>query len=279
MAALAKQLDSMNDEQLEDLAAEEDEGPKDSRQPAKKGSGDASDSDDDDESGEKEFDAGAMAHDAYFSESKGGAKIKKDDENFDVEMGGASQAAFAATMLACEDMRDDDDDSVKDDPEEEIEEEDDDAPTPRDYVPPVVKNTKGASEAGKSRESTNPAPPAADNEAAEEDDDDDKTVGLEGAEPAESSKRLQPSKADDEVNGTNKTGNAESSEDMSSPDRSTCSQDGLRTQPTQTPKPRAKKKAAASKVSIMGSVFETKKKGTQPGKKKSSGLYIPSYKK
>lgn len=66
-----------------------------------------------------------------------------------------------------------------------------------------------------------------------------------------------------------------------SPDRSTGSfeVEGLRTQPTQTPKQKAShKKSAASNVSIMGTVFETKKKKhDHPTKKKTGGLYLPSY--
>ena len=64
-----------------------------------------------------------------------------------------------------------------------------------------------------------------------------------------------------------------------SPDRSTCSYEGLRTQPTQTFKQSApiKKKNAVSKVSLMGTVFETSRSKDDPPAKKSGGLYIPSY--
>jgi hypothetical protein len=65
--------------------------------------------------------------------------------------------------------------------------------------------------------------------------------------------------------------------DEMSPDRSTCSQDKLRTQPTQTPKQKAPTK---KKVSLMGTAFETSTKTNDDHPAtKSSGLYIPSYAK
>jgi hypothetical protein len=295
VADLAKELQNFNDDQLYDLAEQEDEGPKDTRKYS---------SDTDNGDSDIEFDANGINHGDLFCNTKGGAQIAQGDGDFDEEMGGESQIVEVATKIACEGIE-----SEGDEEEDDVEEY---GATPADNVPP------------ESRSSTNPIPcpvkrPSNDadealavvdstakrsrNDRFERiancgDDSDDEIFVIPAPFPGESStnrsqqgvteyrtthvvdKHKRPE--NDGLRSSPDCISAKPSMDIHdemSPDRSTCSYEGLRTQPTQTPKQSApiKKKSALSKVSLMGTVFETSwLKDDQPAKK-SGGLYIPSY--
>mmetsp|Transcript_26638 Transcript_26638/g.48008 ORF Transcript_26638/g.48008 Transcript_26638/m.48008 type:complete len:269 (-) Transcript_26638:117-923(-) len=122
-----------------------------------------------------------------------------------------------------------------------------------------------------------------------ETNDDDETVDVPFPSPVKNSANNRGRVTTDGKKSPNPSedANAESWEKPSSPDRSTadqstCSFEGLRTQPTTqqlSPKLKAPnaKKSATAKFSLMGTVFENQKKKDQPAKKKSGGLYIPTY--
>jgi len=253
---------------------------------------------------EDEIDNKVINHNHMFSVSKGGPQVKQGDAQFDEEQGGASQIFDVHTRIAYENIRSDDDvgDELVNDSnvtdelfenQEDINQ--DDQPTPSDYVPTaaVPSPVKSASHKG------------------------DSTIGLPSAEkrPATSRSRGIP---DDKVtvdtvetplpspmnsppnnrgkitdrNSANNDGlplspghSSQLSPDRNATDRSTCSFEGLRTQPTsQQPTqqaPRAKK-TAPPKICIMGTVFENKNQQKEnskvnSAKTKSSGLYIPTY--
>mmetsp|Transcript_33737 Transcript_33737/g.57321 ORF Transcript_33737/g.57321 Transcript_33737/m.57321 type:complete len:276 (-) Transcript_33737:160-987(-) len=274
----------MDDDKLAELAQEGDEGPKDTREIPKHN---PSDNEDD---GNSDLDTTTINHQHLFSESKGGAKIAKGDPEFHDEMGAESQNFEAATKIACENIESgDDDDSV-----EEYDDHNDD------------QNKSTGFNSSMNRALNN----------IEEDDIDDSNVGLPSVTKSSKNYRSR-GMADDRSNGfndgfpspvnssadnvkrvtvdgkaanNNEDDNGDPWEKLS-PDRSTADQstgsfEGLRTQPTTqqpSPKPKAPprvKKRAAAKFTIMGTVFENqKKKGEQPAKKKTGGLYIPKYSK
>ena len=232
VAELQEKLEKFDDEKLYELA-EEGEDPSTKKKHSNGGSVDESDD---------EFEGNGMNHGDLFSNTKGGARVAKDDSDFEDEMGGQSQIVAVATKLACEEL----------DSDEEEEDEIDDA-TPTDYVPPDVKP---ASSSVKSEKVAASAPP-------------DEKVATDILEQNNDTLRSSP-------DGLAVKPSYDTIDEMS-PDRSTCSQDKLRTQPTQTPKQKAPTK---KKVSLMGTAFETSTKTNDDHPAtKSSGLYIPSYAK
>ena len=234
VAELEEKLENFDDDKLYELA-EEGEDPltkKRHSNGAENGSVDGSDD---------EFEGNGMNHGDLFSNTKGGARVAKDDSDFEDEMGGQSQIVAVATKLACEDISDE-------------EEEDDDDATPTDYVPPDVKP---AASSAKSEKVAADAPP-------------DEKVAADSLDKNIDTLRSSP-------DGPAVKPSYDTIDEMS-PDRSTCSQDKLRTQPTQTPKQKASTKVA--KISLMGTAFETSTKTNDDHPAtKSSGLYIPSYAK
>ena len=295
IADLAKELENFNDEQLYDLAEEEDEGPKDTR----KYSSDTENGDSD-----IDFDANGINHGDLFCNTKGGAQIAQGDDDFDEEMGGQSQIVEVATKIACEGIE-----SEGDEEEDGVEEYE---ATPADYVPPELKSStdpitrpvkRPLNDAGKALVAVNPTAKRSGNYRYERiancgADSDDAIAVVPAPFPGESStnrseqggqdykttynveKHKLP--ASDCLRSSPDCISAKPSMDTNdemSPDRSTCSYEGLRTQPTQTFKQSApiKKKNAVSKVSLMGTVFETSRSKDDPPAKKSGGLYIPSY--
>jgi hypothetical protein len=287
IADLAKELENFNDEQLYDLAEEEDEGPKDTR----KYSSDTENGDSD-----IDFDANGINHGDLFCNTKGGAQIAQGDDDFDEEMGGQSQIVEVATKLACEGIESEGDE--EDDGVEEYE------ATPADYVPPESKSStnlilcpvkRPSDDADKALAAVNPTAKRSGNDRSKSTancgaDSDDETAIVPAPFPGESSTNRSEQGGQDyrttyDVEKHRRPENCISAKpsmdtnDEMSPDRSTCSYEGLRTQPTQTFKQSApiKKKNAVSKVSLMGTVFETSRSKDDPPAKKSGGLYIPSY--
>ena len=297
IADLAKELENFDDEQLYDLAEEEDEGPKDSR----------INSSDAESGSDVEFEANGINHGDLFCNTKGGAHIAQGDDDFDEEMGGQSQIVEVATKIACERI-----DSDGDEEEDGVEEYE---VTPTDYVPPDSKSSTNPNPSPVNRLSNGApgadkafvavAPPAKGSSheifegiANRGADGDDENVVVPAPLPEESSinRREQGetnNKTTSDADKIKRPGNdgfcsssdcistkpSKETNDEMSPDRSTCSNEGLRTQPTQTTKESTpiKKKSAVSKVSLMGTVFETSKVKDNRPAKKSGGLYIPSY--
>lgn len=287
IADLAKELKNFNDEQLFDLAEEQDEGPKDARMHSSDvESGSIDDSD-------IEFDAHGINHGDLFCNTKGGAQIAQGDDNFDEEMGGESQIVEVATKIACEEIESEGDE------EEEIEEY---KVAPTAYVPsksdgltyPSPTRTDLADDDLKCLSKADDTFGRASSCGSEGDDDivvvsspcpvksfanhrehalkDDtwtdyaeETLQRQGNDRAPSPPDCIPAKSSNDTN------------DEMSPNGSTCSHEGLRTQLTETPlmSTPKKQKSVTSKVSLMGSVFETSK--ADGPAKKSGGLYIPSY--
>ena len=280
----------MDEEKLEDIAEEGDEGPGDTRQrPPKKATAGSDEDGNDDEESDIDMGEDGVDHNAYFSNTKGGAKVKRDDDDFDDEMGGQSQIIQVATMMAVDGMESDED--IEDTPP-------DGDPSNQDVKPSPVtskpnQDAKPSPVTSKSNQDAVPSPVTSGGQGgtangdAEDDDktvgipsavkseaDDDKTVGVpspvkseatagktEPRPPSPVRSSENPPKDNDESETPNRSQN--SNESVTPPP------DGLRTQPTQV-------RNKATKVAIMGSVFENKKKGDQP---KKSGLYLPSYKK
>ena len=282
----------MNDDQLADLAEEGDEGPKDTRKRSQQNASNNGDSDDDNSDMH-----GMINHQHMFSKSKGGAQIAQGDKDFDEEMGGESQVIEVAAKLACEGIGSDDDDD-NDDGEFEDDDQDHNSVsseyTPPDYEPPAaaipspVKSS--ANYVGRDAMVKSSVKEGGRDTADGETNDDDETVDVPFPSPVKNSANNRGRVTTDGKKSPNPSedANAESWEKPSSPDRSTadqstCSFEGLRTQPTTqqpSPKPKAPngKKSATAKFSLMGTVFENqKKKKDQPAKKKSGGLYIPTY--
>ncbi len=279
---MAKELKNFNDEQLFDLAEEQDEGPKDARinsSDIENGSIDDSDI---------EFDAHGINHGDLFCNTKGGAQIAQGDDNFDEEMGGESQIVEVATKIACEEIESEGDE------EEQIGEY---KVAPTECVPP------------KSNDLTNPFPPHTDfavvdltsiskaNHTFADSNDDilvvrtpcpvksftnhDEHAGKDDTSTDDAEKKLQR-QGNDRAPSSPDCISTKSSSDTNgeiSPNGSTCSHEGLRTQLTETPRLGAPRKesSVASKVSLMGTVFETSKTNDDRPAKKSGGLYIPTY--
>lgn len=238
VAELEGKLDNFDDDKLLELA-EEGEDPLTKKRKSNGIENSSVDESDD------EFGGNGMNHGDLFSNTKGGARVAKDDSDFEDEMGGQSQIVAVATKIACEEL----------DSDEEEDDEIDDT-TPTDYIPPDP-----ASSSVKSEKVAAAVPP--DDKIAADilDKNNDNLCSSPGG--------LAVKPSYDTI-------------DEMSPDRSTCSQDKLRTQPTQTPKQKAptKKKSAMAKVLLMGTAFETSTKTNDDHPAtKSSGLYIPSYAK
>lgn len=286
MNDLAKELENMDDETLAQLAEGADEAPKDTMKNAKQKTMDEGSSDDDNEKIGDNVDHGHL-----FDESKGGAKVRRGDEGFDEEMGGESQNIEAFTKVACEDMDTDDND-------EELEE-DGNQPAPPGYYPcqlTVPSPVPRSANAGV-RETTKTSAKNMDRgtEDGKTNDDDDKSFEDPHPSPVKSSCNNNKKIIDSGIfrpspvrglGNIQKESNNGCSEELS-PDSSTADQstelcEGLRTQPTLLrsqptpqlrPMQRAPKRGSNTKVSIMGTIFENRKKG----QKKSGGIYMPSY--
>ncbi len=228
---------------MDNLAEEGDEGPIDTRCSTKKRiCGNEVDISEDES--DVEFSASGINHGDLFSKNKGGAQIAQGDDDFDEEMGGQSQVLEVATKIACEGIRSDIEDEDGED-EGDNDEEGDDVEDGNDVE-------------GKANNSSTPiriADVGAENNYVSSQIDSPKT-SPEQTKPDFSENRHQ--------------------------DCSPFSIDGLRTQPTQTPtstqKEPSAKRGTVAKVTLMGTVFDTKTaKGLQPETKQNSDLYIPSY--
>mmetsp|Transcript_38727 Transcript_38727/g.83449 ORF Transcript_38727/g.83449 Transcript_38727/m.83449 type:complete len:902 (+) Transcript_38727:275-2980(+) len=272
VSALAKELENMNEDQLDDLAEKGDEAPANN-----------------DDNSDRDYD---IDHQHLFSMSKGRAQIAPGDKHFEDEMGGESQVVEVAAKLACERMRADEDDI-----EDNINGEDQDYrhggyDHPAAAASSLVKDLPN----GVGRDSIDtstislpvtakrpsipfPSPVKSVDNHGERVKTDEKTARDDDCctSPIQSPEKPQ------------KDANAESSEKQS-PDRSaagqsTCSFEGLRTQPTtQQPSPKQMApqatKRMTSKFTLMGTVFEKpKEKKNQRARKKFGGLYIPKYSK
>ena len=302
---MAEELENCDEDKLDNIAEEGDEGPGDSRTNPKKKS--SVDEDDESDSDDSEIEGG-INHDDLFAQSKGGAQVAQGDDDFDEEMGGESQIIEVTTKIACEEIASDEDESD----EEEID--DPNAATPPDYKTAAVKPepapsssnpehttsaeasaaspVKSSAANGEAQGTVQPVPsPVKSNSGnvgegaatgtatAENDDvdDDDKTVDIQS--PVQTStipggqqgaladrSEIKQNQAHSPTNKETNENTADSSDDDMSPDR-------LRTQPPTMTK---KKKKKAAKVQLLGTVFDNTEKNS--GKKKS-GLYVPSYKK
>lgn len=250
---LAKELDNIDKDQLDNLAEEGDEGPTDTRLSAKKKMS-GSDIDISDEESDVEFNARGINHGDLFSKNKGGAQIAQGDDDFEEEMGGQSQVLEVATRIACEGIKSD------------IEDED-------DVVAGVIDDDGCEEDSEQSEDnSENSSSPRcnANNGAAFVGADRNGNGGeilSQVGNPENSPERTRPEFSDDRFH-----------------DCSPFSLDGLRTQPTQTPTSTQKesntKNGTVTKVSLMGTVFESSRNtNVQPAAKQNSDLYIPTYSK
>ena len=242
----------MNEDQLDDLAEEGDEGPTDTRCSSKKNTCN-SDTDVSDDESDVEFIASGINHGDLFSKNKGRAQIAQGDDDFDEEMGGQSQVLEVATKIACERIKSD----IEDEDEDEDEEDEGDIDEEED------EEAAGGKEEGKLAENSSAL----------------RYIADDGAECIATGKN-----GNDENSSSQKSPEQrkhESSENQFQ-DCSPFSIDGLRTQPTQTPTSTQKEpnvtRGTMAKVSLMGTVFETSiTKDLQPATKQTTDLYIPSY--
>lgn len=256
------ELDKRTEEDLDELAEREDQGPSNSQN---------------DESGnetsENEYEG--IDHGDYFNKQRGQARVVQGDEAFDEEMGGVSQMIAATTAMAVQNVYSSDEDDYTSD---------DQKPEAKPDVKPSVKSMEDEKSSA-DHDSDASKKPAAKPDAVKS----DAKAGLplvDGSAPASSNDRNEPatSEEDDEEKKDTEEKSARADNHLMSPDPSTGTQslgslDGLRTQHEPTPKTVAKKKAAApGKFSLMGAVFENTPKKNQEKKPSGSGLYIPSYK-
>ena len=281
MADLAQELENMDDDKLEELAAEGDQVSAEKMT----------------QSDEDEIDNKVINHNHMFSVSKGGPQVKQGDAQFEEEQGGASQIFDVHTRIACENIRSDDDvedeladdGNITDEDQEDIRQ--DDQPTPSDYV-----STAAVPSPVKSGDSTIDITSAEKRSAKSEScgTPDDKVTVDTVETPPPSPMKSPPNnrrKITDQNNANNDGvplspgHSSQLSPDRNATDRSTCSFEGLRTQPTSqqpTQKAPRAKKTAPTKICIMGKIFENKDQqkansNNNSAKTKSNGLYIPTY--
>lgn len=250
---LAKELDNIDVDQLDNLAEEGDEGPTDTRFSAKKKIS-GSEVDISDEESDVEFNARGINHGDLFSKNKGGAQIAQGDEDFEEEMGGQSQVLEVATRIACEGIKSD----IEDDYNVAEGEKDDER----------CEEDREQSE-GKAENSSSPRCNA--------------NIGTAyvGADRNGNGGKI-----------SSQIGNPENSQEQTKHefsenrfhDCSPFSFDGLRTQATQTPTSTQKesnaKRGTVAKVTLMGTLFESSRNiNAQSAVKQNSDLYIPTYSK
>lgn len=263
VADLAKELDNVSEDRLDDLAEVGDEGPTDTRCPAKKKTTGSVDDMSDDES-DIEFSANGINHGDLFSKNKGGAQIAQGDDDFDEEMGGQSQIVEVATKIACEGMASEGENEDEENNGDEDGQDGENEEVEIDKHITTLANIADGVDVGNS---------------------DRTNTGLHANESSNCTvwnalPRSGVSDADMRVNSPEQMKPASSEKRFQ--DYSPCSLDGLRTQPTQTQTPTQKgpviKRGAMPKVTLMGTVFEaTKKKEPHTATKQATDLYIPSY--
>lgn len=256
------ELDKRTEEDLDELAEREDQGPLQNDESGN-------------ETSENEYEG--IDHGDYFNKQRGQARVVQGDDAFDEEMGGVSQMIAATTMAAVQnEYSSDEDDYTSDDQKPEAK-------------PDVKPSVKSMEEEKSSADNDFDASkkPAAKPDAVKSDAkaDQEVTSPADGSAPVSSNDKNEPANSEEEEEKKDtEERSVRANNDLMSPEPSTGTQslgslDGLRTQHEPTPKTDAKKKASGpGKFSLMGAVFENTPKKNQEKKPSGSGLYIPSYK-